>query len=416
MTNGWPVLIIRDFASVFDGPHATPKSSKTAISGAVFLGISSLQSGRLDLSQSGFLSEEDYLRWTRRVAPRPGDVVFSYETRLGEAALIPKGLRCSLGRRLALMRPDTTKVDPRFLLYSFLGPEFQETIRKNTVHGSTVNRIMLTDFPSFGMAIPPIDEQRAIAATLGALDDKIESNRRTSALISGLVSAEFQAGLATASGSEIALGAVISCTKGVSYKSVDLQESRTSLVTLKSFDRKGGYKRDGLKQYVGPYRSEHVIAPGELAVAQTDLTQGAEVVGRVIRVPADQSADALVASLALVIVRPKSEDLQPEYLYGVLADESFRQFCRSRTSGTTVLHLAGDAIPSYPAPWVEPEAQIRYAERVRPLILRKDALEQENLTLTAVRDTLLPELLSSRIRVQHASAAVPVFVHELENV
>ncbi|MBK6873853.1 MAG: restriction endonuclease subunit S [Kineosporiaceae bacterium] len=188
----------------------------------------------MDLSQSGFLSEEDYLRWTRRVAPRPGDVVFSYETRLGEAALIPKGLRCSLGRRLALMRPDTTKVDPRFLLYSFLGPEFQETIRKNTVHGSTVNRIMLTDFPSFGMAIPPIDEQRAIAATLGALDDKIESNRRTSALISGLVSAEFQAGLATASGSEIALGAVISCTKGVSYKSVDLQESRTSLVTLKS--------------------------------------------------------------------------------------------------------------------------------------------------------------------------------------
>ena len=114
------------------------------------------------------------------MTPQPGDIVFSYETRLGEAALIPEGLRCCLGRRMALMRPDTSKVDPRFLLYAYLGPYFQEVIRARTVHGSTVDRIPLVEFPSFLIRVPDLPTQRAIAHILGTLDDKIELNRRLS--------------------------------------------------------------------------------------------------------------------------------------------------------------------------------------------------------------------------------------------
>lgn len=86
----------------FDGPHATPPKTRD---GPVLLGISNLASGRLDLRQTEHLSDDDYVRWTRRVTPRPNDIVFSYETRLGEAALIPKGLRACLGRRMGLLRP-----------------------------------------------------------------------------------------------------------------------------------------------------------------------------------------------------------------------------------------------------------------------------------------------------------------------
>src|SRR5439155_6739529 len=133
-----------------------------------------------------------FKKWTRRVTPQPGDVVFSYETRLGEAAVIPPGLRCCLGRRMALMRPRNGEVDSRFLLYYFLGPEFQEVIRQRTIHGSTVERIALIEFPEFPLRIPPLAQQKAIAAVLGALDDKIELNRRMNATLEAMARALFQ--------------------------------------------------------------------------------------------------------------------------------------------------------------------------------------------------------------------------------
>ena len=105
MSSEWPLIAIGSISQLFDGPHATPKKTQ---SGPVFLGISSLQRGQLDLSNTEHLSEEDFAKWTRRVAPQADDIVFSYETRIGEVASIPAGLRCCLGRRMALLRPDST--------------------------------------------------------------------------------------------------------------------------------------------------------------------------------------------------------------------------------------------------------------------------------------------------------------------
>ncbi len=246
--------------------------------------------------------------------------------------------------------------------------------------------------------VPPLEEQRAIAVTLGAFDEKIESDRRIANKIHELFGLLFRRAVSVAEVEWRSLSEIASVTKGVSYKSADLQPSRTSLVTLKSFDRAGGYKPEGLKPYVGPYKPGQVVEPGELVVAHTDLTQGAEVVGRAVRVPADGSADVLVASLDLAIVRPV-EGISNEYLLGVLTDEAFRQHCRDRTSGTTVLHLAGDAVLNYKAPLISAEARAEFASLVRPLQSRVDSIEREIVALTALRDALLPELLSGRIHV-----------------
>ena len=180
---------VGEVCQIFDGPHATPKRLD---SGPVFLGITSLKKGRIDLAASDHVSEEDFTKWTRRVTPTPGDVVFSYETKLGEAAIIPEGLRCCLGRRMGLMRPNPTKLDSRFLLFYYLGPEFQEAIRERTIHGSTVDRLALIEFPQFPLRIPPLPEQKAIAAILGSLDDKIELNRRMNATLEAMARALFQ--------------------------------------------------------------------------------------------------------------------------------------------------------------------------------------------------------------------------------
>jgi len=90
------------------------------------------------------------------------------------------------------MRPDLRQVDSRFLLYYYLGPEFQEVIRERTIHGSTVDRIALIEFPKFPLRLPPLDVQKAIAHILGTIDDKIELNRRMNETLAGMARALFQ--------------------------------------------------------------------------------------------------------------------------------------------------------------------------------------------------------------------------------
>lgn len=189
MNSDWRIVPLEEIVEIFDGPHATP--AKVA-QGPIFLGISNLARGRLNLAQTEHLSEADFAKWTRRVTPNAGDVVFSYETRLGEAAIIPEGLRCCLGRRMGLLRPRAGRVDGRFLLYAYLGPEFQNLLRARTIHGSTVDRIPLIDMPRFSIRIPALPEQRAIAAILGALDDKIDLNRRMNETLEAMARAIFK--------------------------------------------------------------------------------------------------------------------------------------------------------------------------------------------------------------------------------
>jgi type I restriction enzyme, S subunit len=170
-----PELIIGDVADIFDGPHATPKKTSD---GPWFLSISSLRRGQLDLSKSAHISEEDFTKWTQRVTPREGDLLFSYETRLGEAALMPPGIRGCLGRRMALMRPRQERVDTIFLLYSYLRTEFQETIRRRAIHGATVERIPLAELPSWRIRILDPDQHRPLAGRLHALHSKMVLSQR----------------------------------------------------------------------------------------------------------------------------------------------------------------------------------------------------------------------------------------------
>lgn len=168
----WTTVTLREIAQVFDGPHATPPKTDE---GPWYLSISSLKKGLFDLSESAHLSEADLPRWTKRVMPRPGDTLFSYETRLGEAAYWQYSFDSALGRRMGLLRPDPEKVDPRFLSYAYLGPEFQSTIRENTLSGATVDRIPVGEMPAWPIRVPDLVSQRAIAGVLGSIDGSSQS-------------------------------------------------------------------------------------------------------------------------------------------------------------------------------------------------------------------------------------------------
>lgn len=161
---------------IYDGPHATPPVSED---GAIFLGISNITpDGHLDLSDPKYISENNLPKWTKRVTPQPGDIVFSYEATLNLYAMIPEGFRGCLGRRMALIRPDEEKVLGRYLYYYFFSDEWRATIAENTVIGATVDRIPLIRFPEFPVSFPSLEKQKAIADTLSAYDDLIENNQK----------------------------------------------------------------------------------------------------------------------------------------------------------------------------------------------------------------------------------------------
>lgn len=167
-------IAIKEICDVYDGPHATPK--KTA-NGPVYLGIDAITSnGKLNSNSFSYLSEKDFIKWTKRVTPQKDDIVFSYEATLGRYAIIPQDFYGCLGRRLAIVRNKSKNINVKWLYYYFQSPEWKAFIESKIVKGSTVNRISVEDFPSYTVPLIDIKNQDKIVSILSTIDDKIENN------------------------------------------------------------------------------------------------------------------------------------------------------------------------------------------------------------------------------------------------
>jgi type I restriction enzyme S subunit len=151
--SGWRVGTIESsVGEVFDGPHATPKEAEE---GNVFLGIKNMTGSSLNLSDVKLIGHNDWSQWTRRVEPRADDIVFTYEAALGLFAVIPHGLKCCLGRRMALIRTKASNGSSHFWFHQFIAKSFQKVIEERSIHGATVNRTPLTEFPGYPILEPP---------------------------------------------------------------------------------------------------------------------------------------------------------------------------------------------------------------------------------------------------------------------
>lgn len=193
-----------------------------------------------------------------------------------------------------------------------------------------------------------------------------------------------------------ALDAWVSVTKGRSYRSHELAESDCALVTLKSFNRGGGYREDGLKAFTGIFKPDQQVKPGELIVALTDVTQAADIVGQPAIVLPDARFERLVASLDVAIVRPKSQTGVP-FLYGLMRSEQFNNHARSHTTGTTVLHLSSSALKTFRLATPDVPLVRAYEDIAQTLLNLISMNADESRVLVDLRDTLLPELLSGEV-------------------
>lgn len=174
---------------LLDCDHKTPEAVEA---GRPYIGIPQMTSGRIDFSSARQISEADFVTWNRKTKYQRHDVVLSRRTNPGVTAIDETGTEFALGQNLVLLRADGKRVDPPILRWLVRTPEWWEQIEKFMNVGAVFSSLRCRDVPSFELTIPPLPEQRAIAATLGALDDKIELNRKMNATLEAMARALFR--------------------------------------------------------------------------------------------------------------------------------------------------------------------------------------------------------------------------------
>ncbi len=423
MADEWPRLAIGEVSEIFDGPHATPK---TVDAGPIFLGIGALQNGRINLGETRHVTPEDFLTWTRRVKPRGGDVVFSYETRLGEAAIIPEGFACCLGRRMALVRTDRTRLDPRFFLYTYLSPYFQELIRSRTIPGATVDRIALKEFPLFPIPLPDIREQRAIAHVLGTLDDKIELYRHRNQTLEAMARALFQDWFvdfgpvrAKIAGRRPYLPAdlwqlfpdhlddegkpeewkMVPASELIEFNPTGPLRKGTSApyLDMASLPTSGSWPEPPVLRKFG---SGMRFRNGDTLLARITPCLENGKTAFIQCLPDDTMG---WGSTEYIVMRPKAP-VPAEYAYLLARDGAFREHAIRSMTGTSGRQRAqGDSVANFNLA-SPPDQNLwnAFAKHVEPAFESIKSNSTAPETLAALRDTLLPKLMSGDLRIEDA--------------
>lgn len=398
---------IKDYClGIYDGPHATPTEAED---GPVFLGIRNItDSGTLDLSEIRHVSEDEYPRWTRRVTPQAGDVVFTYEATLHRYALIPEGFRGCLGRRVALVRPDPDSVDGRYLLYFFLSQRWRQVIEGNVITGATVDRIPLERFPAFPVALPILSVQRRIADILSAYDDLIENNLRRMALLEDAARQLYREWFVRLRfpGHEHT-----SFTNGVPRDWM-----RQTLAELcESIEY--GYTASAERDEVGPkllritdivpdsidWRSVPYCAIEESRLAKFRLVEGDIVIARTGATVGyakrlhKRHPEAVFASyLVRLRLNPKVDNL----MVGVFVESGdYKSYVQSRVGGAAQPNANAKVLSAAEILVPPPVIQHAFHSSVEPLVDQREVLQLQNQKLRAARDLLLPRLMSGEIAV-----------------
>ena len=149
-------------------------------SGVRLLTAKNVRKGQINLSPEEFLSESNYHEWMTRGFPKTGDVLFTTEAPMGNAAVVELAERFALAQRVICFQ-SYGAIDSAFLVMQILSEQFQFILDKNGT-GVTAKGIKASKLKQLPIAIPPLAEQRRIVAKvdeLMALVDALETQLAT---------------------------------------------------------------------------------------------------------------------------------------------------------------------------------------------------------------------------------------------
>ena len=145
------------------------------------------------------------------------------------------------------------------------------------------------------------------------------------------------------------LSEVCDFVPGYSYTSDELVDSPMGMVTIKSVDRAGGFKAEGIKSLLpeSSLKSEKMCQVGDVLVAHTDLTKNQEIIGSPIIVATTGGFHSLTFSMDMVKVEPKNHLFSRPLIYQILKSQSFKAHALGYCNGSTVIHLSKGALANY---------------------------------------------------------------------
>ena len=268
--------------------------------------------------------------------------------------------------------------------------------------GSTQAALTISGLKTIDISLPPLVEQKRIASILSSLDDKIDLLNRENATLEAMAETLFRQWFieeAKENWEEGKLGDYVEIVNGVSYKGEDLQPSEVGMVTLKSFDRNGGFRLDGYKDFCGKYKDTQKLNNGDMVVAHTDITQDAAVIGNPAIVFADEKYRVITFSMDVVKVISTTPLFSISALYFLMKSSTFKDHCLGYANGSTVLHLSKKAIPEYE--FIIPPKDVinRFNEVASSIVNRVLHNNKQIQTLIHTRDGLLPKLMSNEISI-----------------
>ena len=431
MGGEWQRMTLRAAnVTLIDCDHRTPPAAED---GYPYVAIPQMRGGRTELNDARRITREHYFDWTRKAKPSTNDVVLSRRCNPGETAVAPAGAEFALGQNLVLLRADGTHVYPPFLRWLVRGPTWWEQVGTFINVGAVFDSLKCADVPRFELLIPPLDEQRAIAHILGTLDDKIELNRRMNETLEAMARALFKswfvdfdpvraklegrwrpgqslpglpAHLYALFPDKLVPSELGEIPEGWGVTALDDAIEVNPKRSLRKGDRAPYLDMAGM-----PTRGH---APD--AVAERDFGSGMRFVngdtlvaritpclenGKTAFVDFLEDGQVGWGSTEYIVLRPK-RPLPDQFAYCLARSQDFRDFAiQSMTGSSGRQRVPVSALSHYAlALPANPEIADAFGDLVTPLFSRASRASEETRTLAALRDTLLPKLISGELRVE----------------
>ncbi|HET6378630.1 MAG TPA: restriction endonuclease subunit S [Methylocella sp.] len=322
------------------------------------------------------------------------------------------------------------KVTPRegidatffFYLLRYLKPKFVGIARNKQTTG--LGHVTKRDLETIVVAVPDSAEQRAIAHILGTLDDKIELNRRMNETLEAMARTLFKSWFvdfdpvrAKSQGRD----------PGLPKPLADLFPGRLVGSELGEIPEGWGVATLGdvaenPRRAVQPYEIEPDVPYIALehmpkrciALSDWGIADGlesnkfefetSEVLFGKLRpyfhkvgvAPVDG-----VCSTDIVVVSPKSEHWFG-FVLGHVSSDAFVEYTNAASTGTKMPRTSWGDMARYPVVWPPPLVAGAFTKQIRPYINRIISGIHESRTLAALRDTLLPKLISGQVRIENA--------------
>jgi type I restriction enzyme S subunit len=311
-------------------------------------------------------------------------------------------LPARVNQHVAIIRPKKGILDARFLHYYLIHPQMQAQMLGLAGAGATRNALTKGTIEAFEIKGPSFSEQRAIASVLGALDDKIELNRRTNETLEALAQSLFKSWFVDAAQERLPKGwttrALFDCAdyiNGAAFRTEHFSAERTGLPIIKIGELKDGITA-ATKFCEIERELKYRINSGDILFSWSGSP--------------DTSIDIFIWTegegwlnqhiFKMHFKRPV-EKLFVYYLLKHLKPV-FIEIARNKQT-TGLGHVTGQDLKRLKTFFPTDDVLEEFNRMVDPLFQKVYSNLRESRTLAALRNALLPKLLSGELRVPTAA-------------